>query len=48
MGKVRPVKWQETVKLNDSNVELPIMNFIMEMENPARTDIYEYFTEGEK
>lgn len=46
MGKVRPIKWRETVTLNDNNKELSIVNFIMEMQNPARADLYEYFTNG--
>lgn len=44
MGKVKPVEWRETTIKDDKGRELPIMNFLMQMENSVRNDIYEYFT----
>ena len=44
MGRVRPVRWKETVIMNDKGQSLPIMNFMMQMEHSVRSDIYEYIT----
>ena len=42
-GRVRPIEWQQTVQLDDHGVELPIVNFKLELEHPAQDDLYEYF-----
>lgn len=44
MGRIHPVRWEETVIKNDKGQSLPIMNFIMQMEHSVRSDIYEYIT----
>lgn len=44
MGKVKPKSWSQTTIKNNKGKELPIMNFIFELEHSVREDIYEYFT----
>ena len=42
MGCVTPKKWQQTTIENDKGQELPIMNFLMLLENSVREDLYDY------
>ncbi|MCR5737988.1 MAG: DUF3427 domain-containing protein, partial [Eubacterium sp.] len=42
MGRVTPEKWQQTIIENDKGQELPIMNFLMRLENSVREDLYDY------
>ena len=42
MGKVKPIEWKQTVIQNDKGQELPIMNFIFELEKTVQDDIYDY------
>lgn len=42
MGRVTPEKWQQTTIENDKGQELPIMNFLMRLENSVREDLYDY------
>lgn len=42
MGRVTPEKWQQTTIKNDRGEELPIMNFLMRLENSVREDLYDY------
>lgn len=43
LGKASAKKWNETIITNDKGKELPIMNFELELENPVREDLYDYF-----
>lgn len=42
-GRVRPTDPVQTTQLDDKGNPLPIVNFKLELDNPARDDIYEYF-----
>ncbi len=42
MGRVTPEKWEQTTIKNDKGQELPIMNFLMRLENSVREDLYDY------
>lgn len=42
MGQVKPIKWYERTIFNDAGKELPIMNFLLEVETAVRDDIYDY------
>lgn len=44
MGKVLPLRWEQTEIPDDNGKMLPIVNFRMKMEHPVRSDIYEYIT----
>lgn len=43
LGRVNPIDWNETTTRNDQGKTLAIMNFVMELENPVRNDLYDYF-----
>lgn len=42
-GRVRPLEWRETTQADGKGGRLPIVNFRLELEHPARQDLYEYF-----
>ena len=44
MGEVVPKSWMQKTIKNNKGKELPIMNFIFELEHSVREDIYEYLT----
>ena len=44
MGEVVPKSWMRKTIKNNKGKELPIMNFIFELEHSVREDIYEYLT----
>ncbi len=44
MGKVTPKSWKQTTISGKDGKVLPIMNFILKLDNSVRNDIYEYFT----
>ena len=44
LGQVEPIRWRQTTINNDGGKSLPIMNFELELFNPVREDIYDYFT----
>lgn len=44
MGEVVPKSWMQKTIKNNKGKELPIMNFILELEHSVREDIYEYLT----
>lgn len=44
MGEVEPVQWRQTSIQNDKGKQLPIVNFVFQLKNSVREDIYEYLT----
>jgi len=47
MGEANPIAWKETTIKNSKGIDLPIMNFKLELKNEARKDIFDYFTAKE-
>ncbi len=44
MGQAYPTDWEETTIQNDKGLNLPIMNFKLELEHAVRDDVYDYIT----
>lgn len=44
LGPVEPKSWKQTTIQDDDGNELPIVNFLLQLETTVKDDIYEYFT----